>query len=88
MTMKKTAAAVLSLTLLCTVFAVPVSAHGHGGRCHGRSKTTVVATTYCNGSGYMACTLEGCETNGLHEHDGAYYCNNHYNNHGRGYCHH
>ena len=64
MSLKRFCSAGILCLLAAILFAVPVSAHGHGGHRGGGHRQTAVTV----------CTVEGCAAVGRHSHDGVLYC--------------
>lgn len=80
MRMKKLLASAMTAALVLTLFAMPVSAHGHGHHGHhgsqdGSCTTDSGATdTKTYDTGCPVCTVDGCLEEGRHFHDGHEYC--------------
>lgn len=89
MRMKKLLTAAMTAALVFTLFAMPVSAHGHGHHGHhgsqGNSSTTDSGTadTEVYNTDCPVCTLEDCTQTGRHTHNGHEYCGY---DHKDGYC--
>lgn len=73
MKMTKRLAAGAACVVMVGLLAVPVSAHGN--RCHSGKSSTA------------ACTVDGCQENGTHYHNGVTYCGHTGSGtHHRGHC--